>query len=69
MFYLKLVAAGAILAALGYWRRYGIRQAWLVLRTGDKDPDFEKINSEYFLGRKASHAAGQSLQSEIKPTL
>jgi hypothetical protein len=52
MAYFKLIAVIAGVAAFCYYKRYGFRQAWYILRTGDKDPDFEKLDAEYFLGRK-----------------
>ena len=65
MFYIKLVIAFCAFAALGYWRRFGIRQAWYVLRTEDGDPDFELINASYFLGREKGQRPRESLAEKI----
>ncbi len=54
MLFLKFAVIVAGICAIGYYKRYGFRQAWYVLRTGDKNPDFEKLDdAEYYLGRKA----------------
>jgi hypothetical protein len=53
MGYFKVALVLAGLAALGYFKRHGFRRAWYVLRTGEEKPDWEKLGSQYFLGRKA----------------
>jgi len=34
-----------------YLLRRNFRRAWYVLRTGDENPDWEKLGAEYFLGK------------------
>ncbi len=53
MLFLKVAAIVAGVCLVAYYKRYGFRQAWYILQTGDKNPDFEKLDAEYFLGRKA----------------
>jgi hypothetical protein len=40
-----LVAIGA----LGYVLRRNFRRAWYVLRTGDENPEWEKLGGDYFV--------------------
>ena len=51
---LKLLFFTLGIAALVYWRRHGFRRAWYILRTGDENPDWKKLDAEYFSGRKKS---------------
>jgi len=41
-----IVAAGCMLV---YLLRRNFRRAWYVLRTGDENPDWEKLGAEYFV--------------------
>ena len=37
------------IGALGYVLRRNFRRAWYVLRTGDEQPDWEKLGGDYFV--------------------
>ena len=37
------------LGVLGYFLRRNFRRAWYVLRTGDENPDWEKLGGDYFV--------------------
>ena len=37
------------IGVLGYVLRRNFRRAWYVLRTGDENPDWEKLGGEYFV--------------------
>jgi len=37
------------IGALGYVLRRNFRRAWYVLRTGDENPDWEKLGGDYFV--------------------
>jgi len=41
-----IVAAACMLV---YLLRRNFRRAWYVLRTGDENPDWEKLGAEYFV--------------------
>jgi hypothetical protein len=37
------------IGVLGYALRRNFRRAWYVLRTGDENPDWEKLGGDYFV--------------------
>ena len=37
------------IGVLGYVLRRNFRRAWYVLRTGDENPDWEKLGGDYFV--------------------
>jgi hypothetical protein len=37
------------IGVLGYVFRRNFRRAWYVLRTGDENPDWEKLGGDYFV--------------------
>ena len=39
----------AAIGVLGYVLRRNFRRAWYVLRTGDENPDWEKLGGDYFV--------------------
>ncbi len=41
-----IIAAACVLV---YLLRRNFRRAWYVLRTGDENPDWEKLGGEYFV--------------------
>jgi hypothetical protein len=38
-----------VVALVGYFLRWNLRRAWYVLRTGDENPDWEKLGADYFI--------------------
>ncbi|MFY9561411.1 MAG: hypothetical protein WAQ52_14355 [Terriglobales bacterium] len=38
-----------IVGLVGYFLRWNFRRAWYVLRTGDENPDWEKLGGDYFI--------------------
>lgn len=52
MFYFTILLVVVALAAIGYYKRYGFRRAWYILRTGAEKPDWRKLDAEYFLEEK-----------------
>jgi hypothetical protein len=57
MDYIKIAAIVLGIGTLGYLKRHGFRRTWYVLRTGEENPDFEKLGAEYFWGKKAKREA------------
>jgi len=39
----------AVVVLVGYFLRWNFRRAWYVLRTGDEQPDWEKLGTDYFV--------------------
>ena len=46
--YTIIVILGVV-ALVGYFLRWNFRRAWYVLRTGDENPDWEKLGDDYFI--------------------
>jgi hypothetical protein len=46
--YTIIVILGVV-ALVGYFLRWNFRRAWYVLRTGDENPDWEKLAADYFI--------------------
>ena len=46
--YAILVILGVV-AVVGYCLRWNFRRAWYVVRTGDENPDWEKMGADYFI--------------------
>jgi len=45
----KTIIIVTILCVVVYVLRRNFRRAWYVLRTGDENPDWEKLGGEYFV--------------------
>jgi hypothetical protein len=58
-----LVAIAIVVFA--YVKRHGFRRAWYILRTGEKNPDWEKLGGDYFLAswEKRDFAKKESAKS------
>ena len=39
----------AVVCVIAYLLRRNFRRAWYVLRTGDENPDWEKLGGDYFV--------------------
>jgi hypothetical protein len=46
--YTIMVILGVV-ALVGYFLRWNFCRAWYVLRTGDEEPDWEKLGADYFI--------------------
>jgi hypothetical protein len=46
---LQLVFWIGVVALVGYFLRRNFRRAWYVVRTGDANPDWEKLGGDYFI--------------------
>jgi hypothetical protein len=46
---LKEIIVIAIVCVVVYILRRNCRRAWYVLRTGDENPDWEKLGGDYFV--------------------
>jgi hypothetical protein len=65
--YIIMAILGVVILA-GYCLRWNFRRAWYVLRTGDDNPDWQKLGGDYFIApwekrrfeqRKAVKAAAE----------
>ena len=45
----KTIVIVAIVCVVVYFLRRNFRRAWYVLRTGDEQPDWEKLGGDYFV--------------------
>jgi hypothetical protein len=45
----KTIIIVAIVCGVVYFLRRNFRRAWYVLRTGDENPDWEKLGGDYFV--------------------
>ena len=45
----KTIIIVAVVCAVVYLLRRNFRRAWYVLRTGDENPDWEKLGGDYFV--------------------
>jgi len=39
----------AVVGLVGYFLRWNFRRAWYIIRTGDENPDWEKLGGDYFI--------------------
>jgi hypothetical protein len=44
-----IIAILGVVGGVGYFLRWNFRRAWYVLRTGDENPDWEKLGGDYFI--------------------
>ena len=45
----KEIIIVAIVCVVVYFLRRNFRRAWYVIRTGDENPDWEKLGGDYFV--------------------
>jgi hypothetical protein len=57
----------AIVCIVVYLLRRNFRRAWYVLRTGDENPDWEKLGGDYFVaGWEKRGAENSTVKEETK---
>jgi hypothetical protein len=64
---LTYIVVAIAIAVFAYVKRHGFRRAWYILRTGEENPDWEKLGDDYFLASwEKRHRTKSTVNEEVK---